>query len=270
MSPPARLFGPDRVEITDLDSWLCHAPPEKGEAQWRDGYSAKEQAKAWLRSGRPALPAELWSSISDLGPVGVDEVYGRPEHQTRLDRYSGARQHDLFACARRDGETVLVVGIEAKACEDFAGAVADRAASGPRSNKRARCNLLARALFGREVLDEGTGEVLDERLGRHGYQLWTAAVGTIMEAQQREVPSAVLAIYTSSYLATWAPPLRRETSAIGDPLLPLTPSVSTRSWPRCRRRARDRTTPTSSRPGQRFTWSRSTARSTGSRHPAAG
>lgn len=195
MSPPARLFGPDRVEITDLDSWLRHAPPEKGEAQWRDGYSAKEQAKAWLRSERPTVPAELWSSISDLGPGGVDEVYGGPEHQTRLDRYSGARQHDLFACARRDGETVLVVGIEAKACEDFAGVVADRAASGPRSNKRARCNLLARALFGREVLDEGTGEVLDERLGRHGYQLWTAAVGTIIEAQQREVPSAVLAIH---------------------------------------------------------------------------
>jgi hypothetical protein len=90
---------------------------------------------------------------------------------------------------------VLVVGIEAKACEDFAGVVADRAASGPSSKQRARCNLLARALFGRDVLDEGTGQVLDERLGRHGYQLWTAAVGTIIEAQQREVDPAVMVVH---------------------------------------------------------------------------
>jgi hypothetical protein len=194
MSPPARLFAPDRAEIVDLDSWFCHAPPEKGDAQWRDGYSAKEQARAWLRSGAPAVPEELWSAIANLAPSEVDEVYGRPEHRTKLDKYSRVRQHDLFACARRNGATVLVVGIEAKACEDFAGIVADRAASSAPSKQRARCNLLARALFGREVFDEQTGDILDERLSRHGYQLWTAAVGTIIEAQQRGVDDAVVVV----------------------------------------------------------------------------
>ena len=194
MSPPARLFGSDRVEIVDLDSWFRHAPPEKGAAQWRDWYSAKEQAKAWLRSRAPAVPEELWSAIADLAAREVDEVYGRPEHRTKLDKYSRARQHDLFACARRNGATVLVVGIEAKACEDFDGIVADRAASNAPSKKRARCNLLAAALFGREVFDEETGDVLDERLSRHGYRLWTAAVGTIIEAQQRGVDDAVLVV----------------------------------------------------------------------------
>jgi hypothetical protein len=194
MSPPARLFGPDRVEITDLDSWLQHAPPEKGAAAWRDGYSAKEQAKAWLRSGAPAVPEELWSAIASLAPTEVDEVYGRPEHRTKLDQYLRARQHDLFACARRDGATVLVVGIEAKACEDFAGIVADRAEAGAPSKKRARCNMLAAALFGRAVFDEANGDTRDERLSRHGYQLWTAAVGTIIEAQQRGVDDAVLVV----------------------------------------------------------------------------
>jgi hypothetical protein len=206
MPLPARLFGPDRVEIVDLDSWFEHAPPEKGAIQWRDGYSAKEQAKAWLRSGVPAVPEELWSAIADLTAGGVDEVYGRPEHRTKLDAYARARHHDLFACARRGGETVLVVGIEAKACEDFAGTVADRSASDAPSNKRARCNLLAAALFGREVFGEETGEVLDERLARHGYQLWTAAVGTIIEAQQRGVDDAVLLVqqFTPSDLAAAA------------------------------------------------------------------
>jgi hypothetical protein len=195
MAPTVRLFGRDREEIHDLDSWFAHAPPEKGMAQWRDGYSAKEQAKAWLRSGSPAVPEELWSTLEPLVAGEVDEVYARPEHTTRLDRFRRSRQHDLFACARRAGQTELVVGVEAKACESFDGVVADRASAAPPSNKRARCNLLSRALFERDVIDERTGAILDERLGRHGYQLWTAAVGTIIEAQRRGQGRALLVVH---------------------------------------------------------------------------
>jgi hypothetical protein len=194
MPPIARLFGRDKSEIVDLESWLLHAPPEGGAARWRDGYSAKEQAKAWFRSGSLAVPEELWSAMSDFGVGGADEIYARPEHVTRLDGYSRARQHDLFACVRSNGETVLVAGVEAKACETFDGIVADRARAVAPSKKRARCNLLSGALFGREVLDEETGAVLDERLSQHGYQLWTAAVGTIIEAQQRGVDHAVVLV----------------------------------------------------------------------------
>lgn len=195
MSPAVRLFGTDGIEIDDLDSWFLHAPPEKGLAQWKDGYSAKEQAKAWLRPGSPAMPDELETAISDFVHGEVEELYGRPEHTTRLDNYSRARQHDLFGCVRRDGETVVVVGIEAKACEGFDGVVADRATAAAPSNRRARCNLLSRALFGREVLDEETGAILDENLSRHGYQLWTAAVGTVIEAQKRAITEAVLVVH---------------------------------------------------------------------------
>lgn len=193
MSLPARLFGPDRHEIVDLESWFEHAPPEKAAVQWQSGYSAKEQAKAWLRMGSPRMPDELWHSLSEL--VGdADEVYGRPEHKTLLDNYARARQHDLFACLRYDGKTRSAVGIEAKACEGFDGTVGDRAAAVAPSRRRARCNLLARALFGREVLDEASGDVLDPELAGHGYQLWTAAVGTIIEAQARDLDRAVLVI----------------------------------------------------------------------------
>jgi hypothetical protein len=177
MQPAVRLFGTDRAEIEDLDGWLQHAPPEKGEAQWRDGYSAKEQAKAWLRGGSPAMPEELWAALSDLFEGEADEIYARPEHKTKLDNYGRARQHDLLACVRRDGAMILVAGIEAKACEDFAGSVGDRATAAAPSNKRARCNLLSRALFGREVFNEESGDVIDAALSRHGYQLWTATVG---------------------------------------------------------------------------------------------
>ena len=53
----------------------------------------------------------------------------------------------------------------------------------------------ARALFGREVLDEDSGEILDADLSAHGYQLWTAAAGTIIEAQKRDLPRAVLVVH---------------------------------------------------------------------------
>ena len=194
MHLPARLFGPDGEEIVDLDSWFVHAPPEKGLAQWKDGFSAKEQAKAWLRSGQPKMTEELWSALSPLAP-DADEVYGRPEHTTRLDKFSRARQHDLFACLRHEGVMTTAIGIEAKACEDFDGTVGDRAGAAPPSKKRARCNLLARALFGREVFDEESGEALDAELCAHGYQLWTAAVGTIIEAQRRDLRRAVLVVH---------------------------------------------------------------------------
>jgi hypothetical protein len=193
-TPSARIFGPDREEIVDLRSWFDHAPPEKGEAQWRDGYSAKEQAKAWLRGGTPTVPAELWSVIRPIAG-DVDLVHARPEHRTRLDKFSRPRQHDLLACFRRDGSTTLLVGVEAKACENFDGHVRDRAAAVPPSKKRARCNLLARALFDREVFDEESGAILDARLADHGYQLWTAAVGTLIEAQQRDLEEAALVVH---------------------------------------------------------------------------
>src|SRR3954452_6982987 len=46
-----------------------------------------------------------------FGIEGADEFFARPEHTTRHDRYSRARQHDLFGCVRCAGTTTLVVGV---------------------------------------------------------------------------------------------------------------------------------------------------------------
>ncbi len=121
MACTTRLFGIDSEEIVDLESWFAHAPPEKGADQWKDGYSAKEQAMAWLRPGAPAVPTELCEAIAALRLADVDEVFARPEHPARLDSYQAPRKHDVFACARSHRTTRFVVGVEAKACEDFDG-----------------------------------------------------------------------------------------------------------------------------------------------------
>src|SRR2546421_166990 len=46
--------------IATLDEWLEKAPPKRGEAQWRDGRSAKELARAWLAArGTGDVPPEV-------------------------------------------------------------------------------------------------------------------------------------------------------------------------------------------------------------------
>jgi hypothetical protein len=76
--PTARLFGVDGTDIDELDPWLLHAGPEKGLAQWRDGYSAKEQAKGWLQSAKPSPSDEWWkgSSARLRAPVLQCELCG--------------------------------------------------------------------------------------------------------------------------------------------------------------------------------------------------
>lgn len=39
------------------------------------------------------------------------------------------------------------------------------------------------------------GKVLDEELASHGYQRWTATVGTIIEAQARGLDQAVMIVH---------------------------------------------------------------------------
>jgi hypothetical protein len=199
VTPAVRVIGTDGEEIQDLDGWLEHAPPEKGMDQWVDGFSAKEQAKSWLRHGDPALPAELLYAVAVAGFGQVDRWTAYPERYTEFDDYSrgsaGARHHDMLVLLGHPDKPMAVLGIEAKACEDFDGIVAKKVTTPPPSNAPVRCNLLSQALFGRPVCDDDERVVIDEQLGQHGYQLWTASIGTVIEAQEREVAHALALIH---------------------------------------------------------------------------
>lgn len=195
MATEVKLFGAHGGAITDLSSWLEQAPPEKGLAQWVDGYSAKEQAKAWFRTGGPAVPTEICAAITALGLPDAELVEAWPEHKTPFDDLGRSRQHDLLAVVNSGGRPAFVVGVEAKACESFDTLVAERSKAEAPSKKRKRCNLLSQALFGRKVMAEDHDEILDAELAGHGYQLWTSAVGTIVETQKRGLDEAVLVIH---------------------------------------------------------------------------
>jgi hypothetical protein len=107
---PARLFGPDRAEIDDLDAWHEHAPP--------DGAAAEAQARAWLRTGRPAMPEELAAVLLDAGLGDFDDVNARPAHPTPLGDDGDVHRHGVLACGRKGGETRFVACTLAVAGED--------------------------------------------------------------------------------------------------------------------------------------------------------
>lgn len=194
-----RIIGRDGNEIRTLTEWFEHAPPEKGESQWVDGYSAKEAAKAWLRRGAPEIPAEIEYALRAAGLSELDGWTAYPEHRTQLDDFGrggqGKRQHDVLLEVGTPDRPLAVVGIEAKACEGYDGTVGKKAEKSPPSELPARCNLLSQALFGRPVWDADRRELVDRELALHGYQLWTAAVGTVREAQARGLEDAILLVH---------------------------------------------------------------------------
>ena len=80
--------------IESVADWGIRCRPQS-DKHWKDGFSAKECAKAWFRHTQPSVPAEL-HALFELHPLtkgfAVREVM--PELQTRLDTFGKGRCHD--------------------------------------------------------------------------------------------------------------------------------------------------------------------------------
>jgi hypothetical protein len=180
----------DRVAVYSVKDWFAACPPKGGEKQWKDGYCAKESAKAWLRHGAVTLPQEvatLLASHRDLIDFRLGTV--TPEVCTRLDDYRQGRNADVVATGTAMGKRTLIA-IEAKAAEDFGEPIEARlrsALSG--TNVHDRINSLASAVFGRGVL------TVDPVLGELRYQLLHAIAGTVIEATDRRAEQAVFIVH---------------------------------------------------------------------------
>jgi len=180
----------NRVAVYSVEDWFQACPPKGGEKQWKDGYSAKESAKAWFRRGHLTLPRELASLLEshrDLTGFRLGTV--TPEVCTRLDDYRQGRNADVVVTGTANGKRTLIA-IEAKASENFGEQIDDRlrsALSG--TNVHDRINGLAEAVFGRPVL------TIDPALGDLRYQLLHALAATVIEATERGAEQAVFAVH---------------------------------------------------------------------------
>jgi hypothetical protein len=201
-SPSVVVRAPDGFEITTVDEWLEHAPPKSREKHWKDGRSAKELARAWTGESMPEDVLGLLRGRPEF--EGFQPELALAEHRTRFDRFGGeARNHDLVLIGTARDER-LVVGVEAKADEEFGshcvGPYVERQRrTKPDSQVPQRADLLCRALFGRPLTTDGGA---DPQLSALRYQLLTALAGTAMEALIQQASRALLLVH--EFVADWA------------------------------------------------------------------
>jgi hypothetical protein len=155
-----------------------------------------ESARAWLRAGTPAVPAEIGALLESRAETRrFQPEFAIPEFVTRLDEFRGEhRNHDLIVVGEAErGRTLIAV--EAKADEAFGPTVGAQLASGRKkegSRIPDRVFALVETVFGPgEVNSSG----VSERIARLRYQLITALVGTLIEARQQGADQAVFLVH---------------------------------------------------------------------------
>lgn len=162
--------------IVDHESWKQQRPPKKGDLQWRDGRSAKELAK-YMTGAFPAVPAEIEDALKTLVPGNATFDWDA-EYVTPLPGKGEGRNHDGILYNRD-----VVVTIEAKADETLGNLVEDELQNAS-VNKLGRVCKLLEYLFA-----EGFKNYRKLR-----YQLLTASVGTLLEAERKNLKAAVMLV----------------------------------------------------------------------------
>jgi hypothetical protein len=162
--------------ITNVEDWYSLCPPKKGEKQWVSGRSAMELAK-YVTKNLPYVPIEIENALKTLIPKNVMFEWDA-EYVTDLPGKGEGRNHDAIFY-----NSDIVVTIEAKADETFGNLIGEELHNAS-VNKLHRISEMLRCIF-----KGGFKEY-----GKLRYQLLTASVGTILEAQTRDIDTAVLLI----------------------------------------------------------------------------
>ncbi len=174
--------------IHSVDEWRCLASPQGGDKQWKDGRSAKELAKAWFAPKVPRELGRLFESHKLTRGLVVESAIA--ELTTELDDFPGEPRHHDLVLLCRSGKVRALVGVEAKADEEFGPVIQEELKrvkkSGRHSNLPQRVHQLSQAIFGRSV---------DDAIGRLRYQLLHGLAGTLIEARSRSCDVAVFVVH---------------------------------------------------------------------------
>ena len=178
--------------LTTVDEWRQFASP-KLDIHWKDGRSAKENARAWI-SAAPGLQSDVAQALEnclDIGPLR--RWSAEPEARIRIDTYRGEQPNIDLLLVAEDDRGPLVVAIEAKADEPFGDTLADRRrhaeatlASNPRSKALARVD---------ELIDRFDLDFQQSHVPQLRYQLLTATAAALEEAKRRSSKRAMLIVH---------------------------------------------------------------------------
>jgi hypothetical protein len=163
-------------DIRSIDDWLQRAPPKMPERQWKDGRSAKELARCWLRSGAASPPEDLRRLLEQAFSAEITFHRAKPECVIDLDDFPGEDRNCDLVVVGSVGMRRMVINVEAKADERFGtktvGTYYDQKLN-TGSNVPKRIEQLSNALFGRQP---------DEVIRKLRYQLLHAAAATLIKA----------------------------------------------------------------------------------------
>ncbi|MBR5187863.1 MAG: hypothetical protein IKW18_05275 [Clostridia bacterium] len=167
--------------IFDTDTWFQIAPPMGGAKHWKDGRSAKELAR-YMTSEYPLIPKEIEKTLRRFTDESAEfdwtAEYVTDFQSLGLGKGEG-RNHDAFLF-----HSDVVVGIEGKADEPLGSQLIGDALETASENKKQRIEKMIQMLFGDAP----------ENHKNIRYQLVTAAVATLLEANKRNVGKAVLMV----------------------------------------------------------------------------
>lgn len=191
-SPAVGTIHKGNRPLTTIDQWRLSCFDGAKRCHWKDGRSAKENARAWLDAAPSLQPdvAQILAACRDIGPLR--QWLAEPEARITIDSFRGPPNIDLLVVAEDDHGPV-VIAIEAKADETFGNELADqyRLARAERvSNPRSKAVARIEALLDRFALDIEQPHVLKLR-----YQLLTATAAVLAEANRRTSSRAVLIVH---------------------------------------------------------------------------
>ena len=176
-----------KVSIKSVEDWGYNAPPKDADVQWKDGRSAKELAR-FVTSDRFA---PFMSGVLKDWKIKEQDLIAEPEAETYFPAKelgkNGPRNHDLLLIGKD-----CVIGIEAKVSESFDQTIKvvwDKSDKG--ENRKKRILGLINFLSGEEYsnVDDLPADIQDLR-----YQLFTATVGTVVEAIKNKKKKAVVLV----------------------------------------------------------------------------
>lgn len=178
-------------QINSVDDWKKYAPPMKDE-HWKNGKSAKELAK-YIIGENDYLPQELEVLLIKIGCKQELELEGEPEKITGLKSRGNGRTHDLLLVKEEE----VVLGVEAKVAESFGSELVCKIINDYKNDpqkmegKYKRLNYLYKCIYGSKI------DNISKKDSEHlRYQLLTATVGTLLEAEKAKAKKAALVIIT--------------------------------------------------------------------------
>lgn len=176
------------LTICNEEDWFRVAPPKKKEAQWKDGFSAKELAK-FVTNNNEQFSVLISKIVKDCFGRVSTQFTGEPEKDTPLPPKTshGPRNHDLLLY-----NDDLVIGIEAKVDEEYGDSISNEYEKAESQDKKDRINWLT------ETIIPGCSYEDDKVKGLR-YQLFTATAGTLLEAYKKGLNRCIVLVLSFRY-----------------------------------------------------------------------